>query len=128
MTEAKHTPGPWKIHRGKHNSCYLAIIDSIPDQDGKVVANCICHVAMTNDDRTANANAIAALPDLIAACEMAIKQIESLDDVLNQSGHEVIGWHLNGDTEPIASFFHDNDIGAVERLRAAIAKAKGATK
>jgi hypothetical protein len=83
---------------------------------------------MTNDDRTANANAIAALPDLLAACELAIKQIEALDDVLNQSGHKVIGWHLNGDTEPIASFFHDNDIGAVEKLRSAIAKAKGVTQ
>ena len=77
MSEAKHTPGPWKIHRGKHNSCYLAVIDSIPDQDGKVIANCICHVAMTNDDRTANANAIAALPDLLAACELALR-IEEL--------------------------------------------------
>ncbi len=64
---SEHTPGPWKIHRGKHNRDYLAIIDSIPDKDGKVVANCICHVAMTNDDRTANANLIAAAPELADA-------------------------------------------------------------
>ena len=104
MTEAKHTPGPWKIHRGKHNSCYLAIIDSIPDQDGKVVANCICHVAMTNDDRTANAIAIAALPDLLAACEMVLPGIE-------------IQERLQG------CEFADG-----RALRAAIAKAKEATK
>ena len=100
MTEAKHTPGPWKIHRGKHNSCYLAIIDSIPDQDGKVIANCICHVAMTNDDRTANANAIAALPDLLAACEMVER------------------WMLGGQPGP----FSDQKI--LEIVSAAIAKAK----
>ena len=104
MTEAKHTHGPWKIHRGKHNSCYLAIIDSIPDQDGKVVANCICHVAMTNDDRTANANAIAALPDLLAACELALPGIASLEWM--QGRESVVG---------IA-------------LRSAIAKAKGVTQ
>ena len=98
-----HTPGPWKIHRGRHNRDYLAIIDSIPDRDGEVVANCICHVAMTNDDRTANANAIAALPGLLAACELALPGIESSE-------------RLEG---------RESTVGIA--LRAAIATAKGVT-
>ena len=111
MSEAKHTPGPWKIHRGKHNSCYLAVIDSIPDQDGKVVANCICHVAMTNDDRTANANAIAALPDLLAACEACI----AADELTSSDG-------MGGD-EMLAAYN-----AAIAAAKAAIAKAKEATQ
>ena len=52
------TPGPWRIY-GKAKNHHVAIIDSIPDVDGKVVANCICHVALTNPDWEANANLIA---------------------------------------------------------------------
>ena len=111
MSEAKHTPGPWKIHRGKHNSCYLSVIDSIPDQGGKVVANCICHVAMTNDDRTANANAIAALPDLLAASEACI----AADELTSSDG-------MSGD-DMLAAYD-----AAIALARAAIAKAKEATQ
>jgi hypothetical protein len=111
MSEAKHTPGPWKIHRGKHNSCYLAVIDSIPDQDGKVVANCICHVAMTNDDRTANANAIAALPDLLAACEACI----AADELTSSDG-------MGGD-DMLAAYD-----AAIAAAKAAVAKAKELSK
>jgi hypothetical protein len=125
MSEAKHTPGPWdvngidteKIRIGSRKMSDVAIVYNQPNRfDGSL-----------SKSRKRNAELIAAAPDLLAACEAAIEQIEALDDVLNQSGHEVIGWHLNGDTEPIASFFQDNDIGAVEKLRAAIAKAKGQT-
>jgi hypothetical protein len=68
MSESKFTPGPWKM-LGRWNDRYLAVIDSIPDRNGKVVANCICHVALTNEDAKANANLIAAAPELLAACE-----------------------------------------------------------
>jgi hypothetical protein len=75
MTEAKHTPGPWIVHRGsrrQNDRDYMAVIDSIPDRDGQVVANCICHVAGTNPDKIANADLIAAAPDLLEACELMI--------------------------------------------------------
>lgn len=62
------TPGPWKVYGGpgrlKH---HLAVIDSIPDVAGKVVANCICHVATTNPDSDGNAVLIAAAPELADA-------------------------------------------------------------
>ena len=63
MSKAKHTPGPWIVHRGRrrqNDRDYMAVIDSIPDRDGQVVANCICHVAATNPNRIANADMIAA--------------------------------------------------------------------
>jgi hypothetical protein len=65
-----------------------------------------------------------AATDLFEACKVALRQIEDLDESLNQPSHEVVGWHLNGETEPIESFFHDNDLGAAEKLRAAIQKAE----
>jgi len=68
MSEPKFTPGPWKKF-SRWNDRYLAVIDSIPDRDSAVVANCICHVALTNEDAKANAHLIAAAPELLAACE-----------------------------------------------------------
>jgi hypothetical protein len=64
----KHTPGPWKRFDG-YGADYRkpVIVDSIPDQDGKCVANCICYVATTNDDWDANAKLIASAPALLAA-------------------------------------------------------------
>ena len=76
-----HTPGPWIVHGGPgrlHH--YLAVIDSIPDVDGKVVANCICHVATTNEDSDANSRLIAAAPDLLAACKRYL-------DAMDRYGH-----------------------------------------
>jgi hypothetical protein len=104
VSEAQHTPGPWKVFGVRRNQ-YLAVIDSIPDQDGKVIANCICHVAMTNPDAQANAEFIVracnAHDDLLEACEQALICIE-------QDEHT-----------------HGRNFGAGNVLRAAIAKAKG---
>lgn len=115
---SEHTPGPWKIN-------YRRVSPVNGRQDG---LDDICHVYGNEDRERANASLIAAAPELLEACAAAIEQIEALDTVLNQSAHEVIGWHLNGEAEPIASFFEDNDIGAIAKLRAAIAKAKGESK
>ena len=58
-----YTPGPWKVHEnGRRANRYVAVIDSIPDRDGKVVANCICHIATSNPDCDANARVIAEAP------------------------------------------------------------------
>ncbi len=67
-SHAGWTPGPWKIHEnGSRANRYLAVIDSIPDKDGKVMANCICHVATTNEQAEANAAAIADVPAMLHA-------------------------------------------------------------
>lgn len=62
------TPGPWKVYDGYGvDSRKPVIVDSIPDQDGKCMANCICYVATTNPDFEANARLIAAAPALLDA-------------------------------------------------------------
>ena len=68
-----HTPGPWKIFDGWGASRDRpVVVDSIPDIDGKCVANCICHVASSNDNAEANARLIAAAPDLLEALECMV--------------------------------------------------------
>lgn len=64
----KPTPGPWKRYDGYGADFRKpVIVDSIPDQDGKCMANCICYVATTNPDFDANARLIALAPDLLGA-------------------------------------------------------------
>ena len=63
-----YTPGPWKIHGdGSRQYRYLAVIDSILDKDGKVLANCICHVACSNPQADGNAKLIADAPAMLNA-------------------------------------------------------------
>ena len=60
-----HTPGPWKIFDGYGSELRKPIIvDSLPDVEGRCVANCICYLATTNDDYRANALLIAAAPEM----------------------------------------------------------------
>jgi len=62
-----HTPGPWKIFDGYGSDrSRPAIVDSIPDRDGRCVANCIAFAATTNPEAQANAARIVAC---VNACE-----------------------------------------------------------
>jgi hypothetical protein len=80
VSEAQHTSGPWKVFGVRRNQ-YLAVIDSIPDRDGKVVANCICHVATSNPDADANARLLAAAPDLFAIVKEIRSDGPNVDDL-----------------------------------------------
>lgn len=82
-------------------------MDSIPDDEkGKVVANAICRMVRTNPDDEANARLIAAAPDLLAACEAAMKACQ---DNLSMYQYK---------NEPLL-------LGAYDACKTAIAKAKG---
>lgn len=84
-----HTPGPWKIFDGYGASRFApAVVDSIPDVDGKCVANCICHVASTNPDCVANAQLIAAAPDMLAALDYALTALQTLANTLGGISEE----------------------------------------
>jgi len=75
MSEAKHTPGPWdvngidteKIRIGSRKMSDVAIVYNQPNRfDGSL-----------SKSRKRNAELIAAAPDLLAACEAALR-IEEL--------------------------------------------------
>ena len=74
-----------------------------------------------------NADLYTAAPDMLVALKLALKQIKETQDALVGQGLQIAGWHLNGDLEPVESFFSDSDCGAVEAIEAAIAKAEGRT-
>lgn len=86
----KHTPGPWRFNP----------VGEVRGADWNVV---ICDTYGNGDDDVADADArlIAAAPDLLAACEMALLDMRYYATV------------------------HGESITAIE---AAIAKAKGETK
>lgn len=78
-----HTPGPWKRYEGYGVDFRRPVItDSIPDRDGKCVANCICYVATTNSDWDANAKLIAAAPEMLRV----IKRIATIDTAVECIG------------------------------------------
>ncbi len=74
-----HTSGPWKLWDGhgaiRNNPI---IVDSIPNHEGKFVGNCICYVATTNPDCQANADLIAAAPDMLEALRNIVKHQDSI--------------------------------------------------
>lgn len=68
---SQHTPGPWVVREfptAIYGQTAYWVLDSIPDVDGKVVANAICQATGTNRHEVGNARLIAAAPDLLQAC------------------------------------------------------------
>lgn len=85
---SKHTHGPWVVRRFPTArgglDCWW-VLDSLPDENGQVVANAICTLTMSNDDAEANARLIAAAPYLLEACkamqgELLMSQYAKLGD------------------------------------------------
>ena len=114
-----HTPGPW---RDNGNPSLRRVI---PVGSNSPIAG--VHIRKHNAaEQAANARLIAAAPDLLDACKVALKQLLDLNEDLNQPNLDVMGWHANGAPQSAASFFEDNDHGAIEILEAAIAAAEGA--
>ena len=96
---SKHAPSPWKIEP------YVDAID-ILDANGNAVAHLadrrIDHVGMPPD----NARLIVVAPALLEACELTLSNLDHLTDV----------WGQEGVTRTVQ-----------DKLRAAVAAAKGAT-
>ena len=67
--KAKHTPGPWKQNEDTGMNDSGVILDHI----GTVIVTDI--YGRTDEEAEANANLIAAAPDLLAALEAAVKHI-----------------------------------------------------
>ena len=104
---SKYTPGPWNFaHRRRYDGMYDT---EIFDSEGNTVATAAwyalpkTHEGMTSTNRMENARLIAAAPDLLEA-------LKSFAGVENFAG-----WHPKYES-------------AIEKARAAIAKATGEAK
>ena len=127
---SEHTPTPWVSNQIGDGSTDATEARAIWTKDEEVIV-CVMkseyHVTHVPARPVCNANAAFIVracnshDALLAACKAALTQLTDLDDVLNQPNLSVVGWHLNGDHEPCVNFFAENDHGAIEKLKAAIA-------
>ena len=108
MSETQHTPGPWwpegDTRQGSEQNFHI---------ESKSATICFCSTGHPDDDvALANAQLVAAAPNLLAACEKLVETIR------NGTVYEVFEpSYYNGS---IVRLFFD-----VENASAAIAKAKG---
>jgi hypothetical protein len=105
-----HTPGPWIAFESKQDKGTIYIQKQI-NEDRVFPAWAIAQIPSYQANDPANARLIAAAPDLLAALEAAVNQIESL--------HTDNGWSKSGPRKA--------DLSAVTLrvCRAAIARATG---
>lgn len=113
MTEANHTPGPWKIHDEQY--CIDEIWGNLEGPiDGKIRGTQICTLEQTDDGRVfANAKLIAAAPELLESAKLGIQWMEWW---LEQEGCECedSDFHVCGKRERHRE---------LEAMKAAVAKA-----
>lgn len=81
------TEGPWQVRQfptASYGRPQFWVLDSIPDRDGKVVANAICSATATNQDASRNASFIAASR---LAVPLLIQRIRELEKELANATH-----------------------------------------
>lgn len=109
-----HTPGPWRVTRDYQ-------VRHTPDGfDREEIADC-----STARNREANARLIAAAPDLLAVCTEALGMLEvAIPEAIRESDlreeDDDASDYLRAVRERVV-----RDHGGLNRLRAAIAKARG---
>lgn len=64
----KHTPGPWKVHKGVCNYHLILSCDDVEISE--------CGGNFTRMDHQANANLIASAPELLEQLEHAVNELE----------------------------------------------------
>lgn len=69
--KAKHTPGPWHIHQATQTDGSYLILD----RQDKIVG-----YTSSSNEAEANANLMAAAPDLYIACKRALDDLNDRDD------------------------------------------------
>ncbi len=120
MTE--HSPLPWRCEHVPNGTSTIWARPIPGSQKEQLVCTILDPYA--KETSSLIVSAVNSHERLVEACKLALRQISDLDSVLNQPNHHVIGWHLNGDHEPVARFFADNDYGALDALTQALAQAE----
>lgn len=71
----KHTPGPWRSITTKLETSNYRF-HSIMSVDNKIIA----HITDGDDENLANADLMAAAPELLEACEYALKRLKEFQE------------------------------------------------
>lgn len=101
----KHTPGPWLAK--PHDDEFFKDVNILKD-DGLACAVALAQGDITEDAAKANANLIAAAPDLLADCEKQIAWIEHVRGRITAPESVMLGFDQS-----------------LKYLRASVAKATG---
>ena len=117
MKTTQHTAGPWNDE--KRPQSYGAIIHQIavrkPTQGGAYYNQVIARLETDDAETQANARLIAASPELLEACKLALKVFK--------------GWSIDAnpdhDLKPGDSAEYDAANIMIETMQAAISKAEG---
>ena len=66
----KHTKAPWDVH----NTCNVLEIHPLHDEDGvEIIAEIPSDAEQSQEEKEANANLIAAAPELLEACKYVVQ-------------------------------------------------------
>jgi len=95
--KAKHTPGPWVIYAGNEGKPVIHSPEYEKNAGGGIIGIAVLQTVGEESQRQANAALIAAAPELMNACQMAVNEMPG-----NEQGQKI-----------------------ASMLRAAIAKAEG---
>lgn len=111
---SKHTPGPWKAFARDENNYSLddVMTEAKPH---KRICNAYGGTSDSTSEYAANARLIAAAPDLLDACKLALAYLEDTGSgFFDQLTPHEKRWHIGGEY---------GDFILLERFRAVIAKA-----
>lgn len=103
-----HTPGPWKVVCDDLNEPWKQ--DVCTDRDNECVMIANVRVAPPVGETEDNAKLIAAAPELLQACNLALSTLSSYQQVLITAGNKpfaVPDWILNSLKAAIAKAEND---------------------
>ena len=83
-----HTPGPWHVREARWHEVAADAISDNGEEYELVIAQCDPAVQLLNNDSEIRANArlIAATPDLLAALERLVADVDA-EEYINQTAH-----------------------------------------
>lgn len=112
MSEFKGTAYQWAVG---HDGC--SVVSSDKTERSIVSIQTICTINTlwaSKEEVKANSLLISKAPEMLEMLKRALQTLKDIDSTLAHHNHDVIGWHLNGDSEPIMSFFNGMDMGVIQ--------------
>ena len=122
--ETKHTPLPFFAIEDYLDVEGWGVFSRQFNPHDNDCVNFVCQ-ASSKENAAFIAHACNSHYELLDQLKKARAEISALWDFYGR-GLEVKGWHLNGDLEPLDTFFEENRNCELSEIDAAIAKAEGA--
>lgn len=134
MSQFKGTQGKWFVEWNGHYNEILSTDNSIHNNtiDGvnmgisthlhMTIGGKVESVANSIEDR-ANAQLIANAPEMLEMLNRLVSTLEDIQSTLSHHNLSIVGYHLNGNEEPIMNFFSDIDMSSIDDAKLLIESA-----